>query len=60
MLLVFQVEGAVISWVEWARFQVRGILESVINLLVSKYQINLAFTILSSVLPTQLLRVLGL
>ena len=33
---------------------------SVINLLVSKYQINLAFTILSSVLHTQLLRVMGL
>ena len=33
---------------------------SVINLLVSKYQINLAFTILSNVLQTHLLRVMGL
>ena len=28
MLLVFQIEGAVISWVGWARFQLCGILES--------------------------------
>ena len=28
MLLVFRVEGAIISWVEWARFQLCGILES--------------------------------
>ena len=28
MLLVFRVEGSVISWVEWARFQFGGILES--------------------------------
>ena len=28
MLLVFWVEGAVISWVGWARFQLYGALES--------------------------------
>ena len=33
---------------------------SVINLLVSKYQINLEFTILSNVLQTQLLRGMSL
>ena len=32
---------------------------SVINSLVSKYQINLAFTILLNVLQTQLLREMG-